>query len=250
MDVDVILFDWGGTLARVSRQVEAWAAGAGAVCTVLGEQGLSHAEAASKLAETIRAAERRAEADPSHVEYTVGDVLRAWAAACGWTLPDQRTCDEAIRTFGQHWIGCLDVLPGAVEAVATLRERGYRLGLASNCSMPEEYCRVELERQGIAAHLHAATYSCEVGYRKPARVMYETALRRVRPDGDEVDPRRVLFVGDSPVNDVEGPASMGMRTALVEGETSIWSAEARARVRPDVRVNSVRELLDVLPPRT
>ncbi|MBN1489226.1 MAG: HAD family hydrolase [Phycisphaerae bacterium] len=240
--VDVILLDWGGTLARVARQIEAWQRGAQAACDVFARHGRSHPEAAAKLAETILTAEQRADADPAHIEVDARNVLAAWVSACGWEPPPEAAGTEALDAFGTHWIGCLDPLPGALEAVKTLRQRGYRLGLASNCWTPEAFCHAELRRHGFDTHLHAVTFSCEVGYRKPSPRFYRTALCNVTANGSPPPAERVLFVGDSLRCDVVGPAALGMRTAWIADPTA-----AMPSPQPDVCVRSVAELLEHLP---
>jgi FMN phosphatase YigB (HAD superfamily) len=156
---------------------------------------------------------------------------------------------EAIDAFGACWIGCLEPCPGALEAVKELRERGYRMGLASNCWTPAAYAMPELERQGFAQLLHGVTLSCDVGRRKPAEAFYEAALRAVGVSMRDGDLSRVLFVGDAPIFDVAAPAALGMKTALVRTPPGTWPAEHYERIAPAVRVDAIAELLPHLPRR-
>ncbi len=249
LDIDVILLDWGGTLAHVATQNEAWLRGATEGCRLLARHGFTHANALDKLVECIHEAEVRAQHDPRCIEVDVRDVFAAWAASCGWPAPDDALRDEAIHLFGECWVGCLEMFPETPPTLAALRDRGYRLGLASNCWTPSRYVRAELAREGFGRWLHGVTISCEVGYRKPARVFYETALRNAAGDGTLPPAERVLFVGDSPVPDIEGPASLGMKTALVRNDHSPYPREHFERIRPDIRVDSVADLLRHLPGR-
>lgn len=249
LSVDVILLDWGGTLARVATQEQAWRRGAQAVCDRLAGHGLRHPEAVGRLIAIIHDAEAAAQRDPRHVEVDVRDVFAAWTRACGWPRPDDTVRDEAIRVFGENWVGCLEPYPGVIEALAVLCDRGYRLGLASNCWTPAPFVHAELDRHGLRPYLHGITISCEVGYRKPAPIVFRTALSRVVGNGHVPPPERVLFVGDSPIPDIAGPSALGMRTALVHNPEMHCPPEDFARVSPDIRVESFTDLVRQLPAR-
>lgn len=99
-------------------------------------------------------------------------------------------------------------LPGARELLEELRPR-YRLAALSN-SNPLHWARL-VEECGLSSAFEVALSSHEVGYRKPAREMYEAALARL-----DVAPGAVLFLDDSPAN-VEAAAAMGMQAAVAVG---------------------------------
>src|SRR5690606_26805389 len=99
-------------------------------------------------------------------------------------------------------------LPGARELLEELRPR-YRLAALSN-SNPLHWARL-VEECGLSSAFEVALSSHEVGYRKPAREMYEAALARL-----DVAPGAVLFLDDSPAN-VDAAAAMGMQAAVAVG---------------------------------
>ncbi len=237
--INVILFDWGGTLAHVRTQAEAFAIGAAKagqiLCSPAGGAEIEH------LARAIISAETRAAADPSHREADLTAILAEWASLINPRFTREQL-NAARDALGEQWIGSLEAIPGAVQAVRELRERGLRIGLVSNCSVPPEYCRREFARQGFAELMDFAVFSSDVGYRKPSRIIYQEALEQSFADGQDSDPSRVLFVGDSPALDVIAPAAMGMKTALVASPPGFWPDEDHAQAKPDLRVSSVAEL--------
>ncbi|HPD30819.1 MAG TPA: HAD family hydrolase [Phycisphaerae bacterium] len=237
--IRVILFDWGGTLAHVRTQAQAFALGAAKAGQILcGSVGKAEVE---QLGRAIISAEAEAAADPSHREADLTRILAEWAAQINPRFTRDQL-DAARDALGEQWIGSLEVVPGALEAVRQLREQGLRMGLVSNCSVPPEYCRRELARQGLASLMDFALFSSEVGYRKPSQIIYQEALQRSFADGEEADPSRVLFVGDSPALDVIAPAAIGMKTALVASAPGLWPDEDHARAKPDLRIKNVTEL--------
>lgn len=237
--VDIILFDWGGTLADVVRQDELLHRGACDAARAF--TGVDAHEAAERLIHAILSAESKAAADPEHREARPLEILGSWVASLGGGAdPVRLRTAEAALT--RAWVGSLEPLPGALDAVRTLRECGVRMGLVSNVMLPPETCHLELNRQGFGPLLDFHIFSSAVGYRKPSPVFYETALRAAFPGERPKDLSRVLFVGDSPRFDVIAPAALGMATALVARAPGAWPEADYAEAKPDYRVDRVAEL--------
>lgn len=64
---------------------------------------------------------------------------------------------------------------------------------------------------GLGAKLEGVLTSARVGYRKPHPAIYAAALRLAG-----CDPSEMLFVGDNPGADVDGPRAAGMRAVLLD----------------------------------
>jgi FMN phosphatase YigB (HAD superfamily) len=239
MHVETILFDWGGTLVRVSRQTEALRTGALEATRIL--TGTPDGEACARLVDTFIGAEAKAATDPERREVDTWQIVARWASSLD-EQADVYRVTAAGHALGRAWIGSLDVLPGAMEAVERLRKDGYRLGLVSNCSAPPAYCHQELARQGFGQLLDLAVFSSSVGFRKPSQRIYDRAIEQAYPVSRPPDLSRVLFVGDSPAFDVIAPAQLGMRTVLVSCETGVWPEADYARCQPDLHVDAVSEL--------
>ncbi|MGH7878763.1 MAG: HAD family hydrolase, partial [Candidatus Binataceae bacterium] len=113
----------------------------------------------------------------------------------------------------------------------------YRLGLLSN--FDDAQCgREVLADTGVADLFEAVVISAEVGLRKPDPRIFEhlRAMLGVAP-GD------ILFVGDTPRDDVLGASAAGMRTA--------WISKGAASVpegipAPDFIIHDLAELPRVL----
>ena len=160
MELELILFDWGGTLVRVDRQAEALHRGALEAARILAAPGL--AGLIDRLINRVVCAEQEAAADPTHREVDLQAVLTRWASSWGGAA-DADSLAAAGEAMGRAWVGSLDLVSGAREAVRCLRDRGYRSGLVSNCAIPPEYCRQELARQGLSDLMDLAVFSSEVG---------------------------------------------------------------------------------------
>jgi putative hydrolase of the HAD superfamily len=77
---------------------------------------------------------------------------------------------------------------------------------------------------GIGALVDAAIFCTDVGWRKPARQVFQHVLDRL-----EVKASEALFVGDDRRWDVEGPRRVGIESILIErgatGKGSVSSLE-------------------------
>lgn len=95
-----------------------------------------------------------------------------------------------------------------VDAVKLIAPH-YRLGLLSN--FDDAQCgREVLDDTGVAGLFEAVIISAEVGLRKPDPRIYRRMLEML-----QLDPHEVLFVGDTPREDVLGPQRAGMHTAWI-----------------------------------
>ncbi len=99
---------------------------------------------------------------------------------------------EALVTPKQH-----------LRVVTTLAER-YRLGVVTNFDHAPTVRNI-LSRDGLGPYFETVVISGEIGWRKPHRALFETAIRHLGiPAGD------ALFVGDNFDLDVVGASDAGL----------------------------------------
>jgi FMN phosphatase YigB (HAD superfamily) len=245
-NVRVIMFDWGGTLALVARQDKSRAACAAAAVARARERGGAVTdEDTAALLELFLARTTRHEREATLEELDTPAMLREWVVNRGLGERVAGLIDELAAAFWQPWLGCLDVLPGVIETLRRLRLAGYAMGLVSNCAAMPATCRAEAARLGMAPMLDFMLFSSELGVRKPHEGIYARAMALATAIVPDVDTSSVLFVGDTPVADVDGPGRQGMRTALVR--TGRWGGDRGVlRHIPDVILDSVNDLPGVL----
>ena len=243
MPIRCIMFDWGGTLAHVRREQDTFAHCVAGFLEFLSQGGINPPENAQDdlLARHVAAVAKTATSD-SHREFDTSQVLTDWAIDRGLTLPNGDWLLAAADAFWRPWIGCLDAIEGAVDTIQRLKSPDRAIGLVSNTAVIGPICRSELQRLGFADHLDFTVFSSEVGWRKPHDAIYRKALTQA---GRNIDPATVLFVGDTPVADVDGPARFGMRTALVR--TGRWGgSDAELSTSPTYILDSVADLTHAL----
>lgn len=91
--------------------------------------------------------------------------------------------------------------------LATIRNRGFRLGLVSDCSSetPELWSSL-----AWAAPIEAPVFSWSEGRRKPDPHLYRLALARL-----ELEPSECVYVGDGGSHELSGAEAVGMRALKV-----------------------------------
>lgn len=95
-----------------------------------------------------------------------------------------------------------------------------------------------LQRIGVRHLFHDVVTAVEAGAAKPARPIFDEAIRRAG-----VSRQQILHVGDHPENDVEGARSAGLRSAWMNRNGSVWPEQFS---QPDAIVTSMSELFDLL----
>jgi HAD superfamily hydrolase (TIGR01549 family) len=128
--------------------------------------------------------------------------------------------------------------PEVLTSLALLREKGWRVAIVTNGQADNQLGKIR--RTGLDRCVDAWAVSGELGIRKPAREIFETAARgcglRLADGG--------WAIGDSPVLDVEGGRAAGLATVWVRRGQN-WPVELDP---PDHAVNDVvtaaRILLD------
>ena len=127
---------------------------------------------------------------------------------------------------------------GARGAVERLRGQGIALAVLSNTMRtPGATLRMLLERYGLLASFAHATFSDEVGVRKPDPEIFALTLRALG-----VEPGAAVHVGDDAILDVLGGRNAGLRTIQVTSA----SLKALGPQRPDAAIPSLAGLPDAI----
>lgn len=132
----------------------------------------------------------------------------------------------------------VSVAPDALSTLRELHRRGYRLGLVSNfCNLPD-VAYENIGQVGLLEFFDQTILSCEIGWRKPARLIYQEMINRLG-----IPPKAVLFVGDRLIEDVQGPQKLGLRAVQT---WQFRQEEPRPEIKPDAIIDRLEQLLALL----
>ena len=94
-----------------------------------------------------------------------------------------------------------------ISALEQLRSLGYKVGILTNG--PSQYQRDKVERVGLDRHVDAVVVGGDLPNPKPHKDAFAEVCRQMGCTLEEC-----AYVGDNPINDVDGPRKAGM--------TAIW----------------------------
>lgn len=168
-----------------------------------------------------------------------------WVAEALNAVGCKTTVDDAKLKFGlnmffQEFIDSLELRPHAKQLVKNASER-CKIGLVSNFTYaPAIYA--SLRKLRIDSFFSAIVVSEAVGWRKPHRIIFDKTLRMLR-----VKPEDAVFVGDSPLEDIDGAKGAGMRSVFVASCFSSLRDVGKCRFKPDLVCQDLREVCEKLP---
>jgi len=196
-----------------------------------------------------------AESRKRGVEFPEVDIVAIWEAVChqlaergtisthGRSIEPRRLAVEYEMRVNPVW-----PMPGLLECLNGLRERGTLLGIVSNAQFytrelfPALLGRT-VEALGFAPDLQF--YSYRFGEAKPGVALFRHAAEALAARG--VAPAEVLYLGNDVLNDVRPAAAAGFRTALFAGDRrSLRRREGDPRVEgvtPDSVVTDLRQVV-------
>lgn len=130
-------------------------------------------------------------------------------------------------------------LPGVEEYIATARERGMRIGIAS--SSPRRWVHPKLDQLGLSETFDTVVCSDDVGSAKPNPASYTKAIADLG-----VTPDKTFALEDSPTG-VQGAKSAGLLCVAVPGtltrDRSYDHADMRLESLADMSLDQLMEAL-------
>ncbi len=129
---------------------------------------------------------------------------------CAVSLEDSRI-KIALNVFFQRYVESLELRSYAKKLLRRIKEH-CKLGLVSNFTYaPVVYA--SLRKLDVNHFFDAVLVSDENGWRKPHARIFQDALGKLR-----VNAKEAVFIGDSPLEDIEGAQAAGMKTVFVSSQ--------------------------------
>lgn len=240
MTLRAVLFDLWGTLIldtpERSRPRQGWRAGA--VHGALAAHGF-YVDLDLVLQTLIKASSELGTLQDRGIDFKAGGRAQLFAdlfaQTTGLTVPES-SLPEVEHAIGQMPPEYSPVPePHAMEALATIKARGFTTGLISNAGLTTApHLRRILADYEFTPYLDYLVFSDELGVAKPAPSIFQEAL-----DGLCLAADACAYVGDSPHNDIAGAATVGMFTVQI-------GARTRDGITPHARIETLDQLLPAL----
>jgi 2-haloalkanoic acid dehalogenase type II len=154
------------------------------------------------------------------------ETLARIAAAAGY---DRSIAHEAFAV----WHAARNEVTTFAEVIPALERLKvrYRLATLTNGN-------ADLAAIGLAHHFEVTLHAAALGCSKPDARTYQALA-----DALTLKPAEILFVGDEPQADVDGPRTAGMQTVWVNRGGVVWPAAIRAA---DAQITGLDELVALL----
>jgi putative hydrolase of the HAD superfamily len=136
-----------------------------------------------------------------------GAAFLAMARTLGGELDDEQVRRAVDRQY-EATIAGAELRADCLDTLRALRQRHLHVQIVSN--IDDEQLDALVQGLGLAPAIDAWTSSEAAHSCKPDPGIYRCALQKAA-----CEPADVLFVGDSPAHDIDGPAALGMSTALL-----------------------------------
>lgn len=121
-----------------------------------------------------------------------------------WNWEDHPPMQELFDSFNEDYGKYVVMLPHALDVLEEVKRRGYIMGIISNGVSVLQ--NTKLDTAGIRDMFDVITVSGDFGVYKPDRRIFDEACRQAGVPNEEC-----LFVGDHPINDIQGALGADMQ---------------------------------------
>ena len=234
IEVEAVIFDWGGTLSTFATSVrveELWDAAAAAT-----EPHAPHSQ--QQIAASLAATEDAFwERTATHQRAgTLSEIVAEAHQRLGADVP-AHALEAAALAYLEAWAPHIEHDVEAAATLEALRAAGIRVAMLSNTHWPRAYHERFLARDGLVELIDVRFYTSEMTHMKP----HPEAFRAVLDALGVTDPGRAVFVGDRPFDDIFGARRSGLRTVL-RPNTDVPAYD----VVPDGTISGLPQLLTLV----
>lgn len=150
-----------------------------------------------------------------------------------WGWDDAPPIEEIYRELQIRFPDCTTLLPEAIDVLKKLNGSGYKVGIITNG--PSLTQNRKLDVCGIRPFLNFAMVSGDVGVHKPDPEIFRLAASRLG-----VPCESCIYVGDHPINDIQGSASAGMKPVYID----IFGKDVNIQGVP--KISNLNQIFDIL----
>jgi len=151
-------------------------------------------------------------------------------------LPAQssnRLIEEITWAFQDSWVGGLTMAEETPEILNNLKAAGHQLGVVTNFQQPDIIPDI-IDQFDLMGFFDTVVVSATEGYRKPHPDLFRKALGDL---GLSSESHAVIYVGDDPVDDIQGALFAGLKPILIGNKVA--NQESTISV---LRINDLDEL--------
>jgi putative hydrolase of the HAD superfamily len=229
VNVEAVVFDWGGTLTPwhdIDFQAEA-AALARAVVPSAEDPSVHH----DRLLSAVGAVWGRSR--DHQTSATVADLF---------VEAGLEHDPELLVAYREFWEPHTLTDPEVGPLFGELRGAGIKVGVLSNTVWPRDWHEDFFRRDGVLDLIDGAVYSSEIPWTKPSPDAFRAALAAV----GATDPARCVYVGDRIFDDIWGAHNAGMRAIHVPHSAIPVEQHGHSTSEPDAVASRLSDIPGIL----
>ena len=139
---------------------------------------------------------------------------------------------EMYDIYWDNFLANMKPFDGAAEFIEKLHRAGVKIALCTDMTAHIQYRKIK--QLGLNNFIDCMVTSEETGLEKPARIMFELALKKLNVTAAET-----AYFGDSPERDMAGAKKVGMTPFLYTGEKIFENKFVKC-----TEISSYREIMD------
>jgi putative hydrolase of the HAD superfamily len=229
VDLDAVIFDWGGTLTRwhdIDFHAESLA-----LCAAVTTTGHDPERSRAALHEAGNIVWGRSRDHQRSA--TIGDLF------------DEAGLDHdpaLLTAYREFWEPHTYTDPDAGPTFERLHEAGLKVGVLSNTIWPRSWHVGFFERDGVYGLIDGDVYTSEIPWTKPSPHAFAAAMESLGVR----DAARCVYVGDRLYDDVWGAQQAGMRAVHIPLSRIPAEQVGHTEGPPDGVIHALGELPDLL----
>lgn len=171
------------------------------------------------------------------VEVPLSDILEICFEK--YSCLDEAMLQEGLEIFYNVLMEDRRLVPGALEMLQGLKDRGLTIGLISDVAfgLPSEFPLRDIKHFGLEPFFDDMIFSSDIGLRKPHPKIFKTALSNLKASAFNS-----MYVGNSLFHDIKGAQGVGMRAVLKRSTNCVHEDG----IEPDHIINNLGEIIDIV----
>lgn len=147
---------------------------------------------------------------------------------------DYRILASGIIAYRRTKEGHLITYPNVRQTLIELKKKNLKLGIVSDAPIKQAWLR--LAALNLAEFFDIVITKDDTGHLKPHELPFRKAVEAL-----EIEPSKILFVGDNPNRDIVGAKKAGMKTALAK-----YGQIIKGKEKADYELKDVKDILKVI----
>ena len=153
-------------------------------------------------------------------------------------IEDDDLLEEMSDVYQKLKAAAIELIPGALDTLRSLRSGGIRLGLITNGDAAGQ--RAKVQKAGLEPLLDAILVAGEFGVAKPDPRIFLHTLERLR-----VEPHEAWMVGDNLYADIGGAQGVGIYGIWVD-----WRGDGLPDNTPAIPDHTIQSIVELNPANT